>query len=62
MSFSELPTEVQVVAAKTLSNLLLSQQNSPQKKEPVELAREVGKAFTELHSPSESFSIQNGND
>ncbi len=58
MSFQYLPVEVQVVAARMLSEMIM---NPERQKEPVELAREVRDAFTELHSPSEFSSTQNDN-
>lgn len=48
MKFSELPTEVQVVAAKALAEKLLQPQGD--KKPASDLAREVKEAFVELYT------------
>lgn len=62
MGFHRLPVEVQVIAAQLLRERI-ERNDEKLEKEPVkQLAQEVREAFTELHSPSESFSSQSGSD
>ncbi|CNH96761.1 phage protein [Yersinia intermedia] len=63
MRFVELPREVQLIAAQTLSNRLSTLGvGMDEKIEPVKtLAREVREAFIELYFQPESASIQHDN-
>lgn len=64
MKFEELPHELQLIAAQTLSNRLSELGVGMNERiEPVKtLAREVKEAFIELYLPSESELARNGND
>ena len=65
MEFSNLPKEVQLIAAECLaakisikSGLVLAEKTEPAKVQ----ARQIRDAFIELYSRSESEPIPNGND
>lgn len=63
MKFEEIPHELQLIAAQTLSNRLstlgvgMNEQIEPVKT----LAREVREAFIEMYFQPESASVQNDN-
>lgn len=63
MKFEELPREVQLIAAQTLSNRLsMLGAGVKERTEPVKtLAREVREAFIEMYFQPESASVQNDN-
>ena len=64
MKFQELPREVQLIAAQTLSNRLSTLGvGVNERTEPVKiLAREVRDAFIEMYFQPESASVQHDND